>query len=93
MIPICTVDRKRLGSAASCSAAFAPADPDLAIARSRASRDETIASSLIAKTPFNPISATIRTMSNQGMGAKGPLMIVASPCRQRRGSARQSEDR
>ena len=90
-MPICTVDRKRLGSAASSSAALAPADPDLAIAFNRASRDETIASSLIANTPLSAISARIRTMSNQGMGAKGPLMIEASPCRQsaRRGKARR----
>ena len=55
----------------------APPLPDLAIAFSRASRDETIASSLIANTPLSAISARIRTMSNQGMGAKGPLMIEA----------------
>ena len=47
VIPICTVDRNRPGSAASASAARAPRLPLLAIAFSRASRDETIASSLI----------------------------------------------
>ena len=56
---------------------------DLAIAFSRASRDETIASSLIANTPLSAISARIRTRSNQGMGASGSLIEVAcKPCLQ-----------
>ena len=48
VIPICTVDRKRPGSDAKVErASCAPPLPLLAIAFSRASRDETIASSLI----------------------------------------------
>ena len=68
VIPVWTVDRKRPGSAARSSAHLAPLLPDLTIAFKRASRDETIASSLIDKTPLRAISARIRTRSSQGNG-------------------------
>ena len=74
VIPIWTVDRKRPGSAARSSAHLAPLLPPLAMAFSRASRDETIASSLIANTPLRAISARIRTTSSQGMGRRWSLM-------------------
>ncbi len=51
-----------------------PLLPALAIAFSRASRDETIASSLIDSTPFSAISARIRTTSSQGMGRRWSLI-------------------
>ena len=55
VIPLCTVERKRPGSAARSSAHWAPLLPLLAMAFKRASREETIASSLIAKTPLRAI--------------------------------------
>ena len=70
VIPLCTVERKRPGSAARSSAHCAPLLPLRAIAFRRASREDTIASSLIARTPLRPISARRRRTSSQGMGSK-----------------------
>ena len=55
--------------------------PLLAIALSRASREETIANSLIASTPFRAISARSRRTSNQGIGVKWSLMDVQAECK------------
>ena len=71
VMPIWTQDRNLPGSAASSSAARAPERPVRAIASSRALRDETTASSLIAKTPFNATSARMMTTSSQGKGGSG----------------------
>ena len=76
VMPLCTVERNRPGSAARSSAHWAPLLPLRAMAFSRASRDETIASSLIARTPFNAIKARRRRTSSQGMGVKWSLMGV-----------------
>ena len=48
--------------------------PALAIALRRASREETIASSLIARMPFTAISARMMKTSIQGNGSKWSLM-------------------
>ena len=74
VMPLCTVDRKRPGSDASSRAHCAPPLPLFAMALSRASRAETIASSLIARTPFSRIKAKIRRTSIQGKGDKWSLM-------------------
>src|SRR5438067_2360095 len=74
VIPLCTVDRNRPGSAARSSAHFAPRLPLLASAFNRASREDTTASSLIDSTPFKPIRARMRRTSSQGMGAKWSLI-------------------
>jgi len=68
VMPVCTVEMNRPGSAASSMAHLAPPLPLLAMAFSRASRAETIANSLIESTPFSTTSARMRTTSNQGMG-------------------------
>src|SRR5829696_5473823 len=72
-MPICTVDRKRPGSAARSSAVWAPHRPDLAIVLRRGLRDETIAISAIANTPFRAISMRMTTTSNQGNGGRGEI--------------------
>jgi len=46
------------------------------IARRRASRDETIASSLIDRTALRAIRARMRTRSRQGNGSRGSLIGV-----------------
>src|SRR5947207_1553309 len=76
VMPLCTVDRNLPGSDARSSAQRAPTLPVLAIAFSRASREETIASSPIANAPLTTISARRRATSSQGMGAKWSLMVV-----------------
>ena len=66
-MPTWTVDRNRPGLRASASAVPAPRRPAFAIAISRGSRDETIASSERANTPFNAISTSAATISaNKG---------------------------
>src|SRR5438874_13456399 len=80
VIPLWTVERNRPGSAASSRAHFAPLLPPLAMAFRRASREETIASSLIARTPFKRINAARRRMSSQGMGVKLSLIGVGPEC-------------
>src|SRR3546814_5860764 len=66
VMPICTVDRKRLGSAANASARLAPLRPAAASAFSRALRAETTASSDIANRPFKQTSEIMIARSNQG---------------------------
>ena len=78
VMPICTVDRNRPGFAARSSAIWAERLPLLARPFIRASRDDTMASSLIASTPFRTISARMRRTSSQGMGASWSLMGVAT---------------
>src|SRR3546814_2032583 len=70
VMPICTVDRKRLGSAANASARLAPLRPAAASAFSRALRAETTASSDIANRPFKQTSEIMIARSNQGKGAR-----------------------
>ena len=50
MIPICTVDRKRPGSASEVERGLGAAPPFFAIALSRGLRDETIDSSAMANS-------------------------------------------
>src|SRR3546814_2602949 len=69
-MPIWTVDRNRPGSAESSSADCAPLRPAAASAFSRAFRDDTIASSDIANTPFRQTRPMITATSNQGNGAR-----------------------
>ena len=71
VMPICTVERKRPGSEARSSAVCAPRRPERAIAFSRGLREETTASSDIAKTPFRQTSRRMMTTSSQGKGASG----------------------
>ena len=74
VMPICTVDRKRPGSPARSSAQRAPPLPLLANAFSRASRAETIASSLIDSTPFRLTRARMSSTSSHGKGSRGSLI-------------------
>src|SRR4051812_12147148 len=73
VIPIWTVERKRPGSAARSSAVWAPRRFALAIALRRGLREETIASSAIANTPFRAMSSRMTTTSNQGNGGRGEV--------------------
>ncbi len=68
VMPICTVERKRPGSADRSSAGCAPRRPALAIACRRGRRDETIASSDMANRPLMTINASTMTRSSQGKG-------------------------
>ena len=68
VMPLWTVERKRPGSAASSSAVWAPRRPARAIAFSRGRRDETIASSDMASTPFRITSSRMMITSHQGKG-------------------------
>ena len=68
VMPICTVERNLPGSAASCSAVFAPPLPRSASIRSRAVRAETIASSDIENTPLSTINASRRASCDHGKG-------------------------
>ena len=63
VMPICTVDRKRVGDSASASAARARASPLSASCRRRTLRDDTTASSDIASRPLSPISARMMRIS------------------------------
>lgn len=58
VIPICTVDRKRPGFSARVMAIWAPRLPLFARTRNLAGREETTASSDIARTPFRSVSST-----------------------------------
>ena len=58
-----TVERKRVGSSESRSAAAAPASPVSARCRSRTMRAETSAISDMASSPLNPISSSTRIAS------------------------------
>src|SRR5687768_4359185 len=89
VMPIWTADRKRPGSEPRRSAVCAPRRPAFAIALSRGLRDETIASSAIAKTPFKAMRPTMMTTSDQGKGVMGdaggmgclfPLGSKPRPC-------------
>ena len=71
VMPICADDRNLFGSAASFSAAAAPLLPLAASPRSRGRRDDTMASSDMARKPLSPISARMITASNQGKGCIG----------------------
>jgi hypothetical protein len=64
VIPIWTLDRNRPGSAASRMAVMAPRLPLSAITFSRAVRDETMASSDIASTPFTRVREKTRRISS-----------------------------
>jgi len=57
-MPIWTVDRKRPGLSASSMAMRAPRLPLSAITLSRAGREETTASSDMARTPLRIVSST-----------------------------------
>src|SRR3546814_14900359 len=71
VIPICTADRNRPGSAARSSAVWAPRRPAFAIAFSRGFREETIARPDMAKPQFKVTSNKLSTTSNQGKGVRG----------------------
>ena len=77
VMPICTVDRKRPGSAARSSATFAPLRPAFSMACRRGRRADTIASSDMAKMPLSATSARMMTMSTQGKGVGVGEGIVA----------------
>src|SRR5262245_27159878 len=65
-MPICTVDRKRPGSAASASARLAPRRPSAASVLRRERRAETMASSDSANTPFKTTrDSTMATSSTE----------------------------
>ena len=71
VMPLCTVDRKRPGSASRSSAVWAPCRPARAMARRRVRRDETIASSDMARAPLRITNSRMRMTSHQGKGASG----------------------
>jgi hypothetical protein len=62
VIPICTVERKPVGSSASRIARSAPGFPAFAISSSRARRAETMASSDMAKKPLSTTSTKTMTI-------------------------------
>jgi hypothetical protein len=78
VMPIWTVDRNRPGSWERSSAVCAPFRPVFAIARSRGRREETIASSAIAKMPFSATSSRMMTTSSQGKDSRGAAGGMAS---------------
>jgi hypothetical protein len=53
VMPTCTLERNRVGSAASCNARCAPVLPSSAICTSRTRRELTMAISDNAKRPFS----------------------------------------
>ena len=65
VMPTCTPDRNRPGFSASASARCAPRLPASAICCRRMRREDTIASSAIAKNPFRRVSATTMAISSQ----------------------------
>ncbi len=75
VMPICTVERKPVGSSASFSARAAPRLPDLAMVSRRARRAETMASSDMAKKPLS----TTRTKTNSADQSMGPPGDPAVP--------------
>src|SRR3954447_22719418 len=66
-MPIWTVERNRLGSSISRKAVRAPRTPSSAMCWSRDLRDDTTASSDIAKTPFKRVKATMMAISKTSM--------------------------
>ena len=69
VMPTCTVERKLVGSSPSFSARAAPRLPALAIASRRGRREETMASSDMAKKPFS----TTRTRTiRMGQSMRSP---------------------
>ena len=70
VMPICTVERKPVGSSVSFSARAAPRLPDLAMVSSRARRAETMASSDMAKKPLSTTSTSTMTMD---MSMRSPV--------------------
>jgi hypothetical protein len=69
-MPICTVDRKRVGSAARSSATRAPATARLARVSSRAFREETIAISDRARTPLIIVRRETIAISTMNIGVR-----------------------
>src|SRR3569833_1950628 len=65
VMPICTVERKPLGSSMSRSAAAAPREPRLTMRFRRERRDATTARYDMAKTPFNKMSKKIMNISQK----------------------------
>jgi len=72
VIPIWTVERNRLGSSASSSAAFAPASPPSARVWSRWRRAETTANSDMEKRPLARMRRPITTASKSPAVATPP---------------------
>ena len=75
-MPICAVDRKRLGSDASASARLAPLRPSWARALRRERRDETTASSESANSPLRAMRTSTTAISNTAMR---PVQWLAGP--------------
>ncbi len=77
VMPIWTVDRKRPGLAASRKAVEAPECPLSASAFSRAGRDETTASSDMARRPLMQMRTTTTAISTVSMIALIPSAAAA----------------
>ena len=67
VMPICTVDKNRLGALARSRAAWALRSPFLAAVSSLDLRDETKAISDIEKIPFNIVSNRIMSSSTKDL--------------------------
>ena len=63
VMPTCTVGRKRFGSSASASAVSAPRTPRFCMAINRDRREDTMASSDMAKAPFSRTSSRMIKIS------------------------------
>ena len=90
VMPIWTVDRNLPGSDASASARREPMTFLSIIARSRAGRDDTMASSDIASRPLRTISAATIANSNMSMGHK--IAIAPGERRLQEEPANQEDD-
>ena len=77
VMPICTVDRNLPGSLASRNAVAAPLRPAFSSPCKRGLRADTMASSDIAKIPFNATRARMMKRSAQGKGVGLGRGIVA----------------
>src|SRR3990167_4732321 len=77
-MPICTVDRKRGGSAARSSATGAPVTARLARVSSRAFREETIAISDRARTPLIIVRRRMMAISTMNIGVRPGCWSVCS---------------
>src|SRR5215207_5728286 len=70
-MPICTVERKRVGESANFSAARAPLSPASARSLRRALREETSAVSDMAKRPLKRVRTTMTAICNPTPSIRG----------------------
>ena len=70
VMPICTLDRNRLGSSISLSAARAPLLPRFDRSFNRALREDTTASSDMDNTPLISVSRSTKRSSKYSIGSQ-----------------------